>query len=104
MRPLNLNDDNYRLFYAAYHNDVATMELLSKFDDFKVNAYDYDGRTALHISASECNVEAIIFLLGKKANPHQKDSRGNTAIDDAERYHEDTEEHQKRKKDAISTL
>lgn len=104
MRPLNLNDDNYRLFYAAYHNDVATMELLSKFDDFKVNAYDYDGRTALHIAASECNNEAIIFLLEKRANPLQKDSRGNTPVDDAERYPEDSDAHLHKKTTSISTL
>ena len=54
----NLNDDDNRLFYAAFKNDVKNMTIL-KNQGWRVNAYDYDGRTALGIAASEGNLEAV---------------------------------------------
>ena len=50
---------------------------------WKVNAYDYDGRTALGIAASEGHLEAVQYLVANGANLKQRDSRGNNALDDA---------------------
>ena len=52
---------------------------------WKVNSYDYDGRSALGLAASEGNVEAIKYLLAHGANPRLKDARGNDALADATR-------------------
>ena len=51
IRMQNLTDEEYRLYYAAFKNDVKTMQILN-IQGWKVNAYDYDGRTALGIAAS----------------------------------------------------
>ena len=50
-----------------------------------VNAYDYDGRTALHIAASEGHLRAVKYLITHGANFCQKDLRKNMPIDDAKR-------------------
>ena len=48
-----------------------------------LNAYDYDGRTALGIAASEGHLEAVKYLVVHGANMLHRDARGNNAIDDA---------------------
>ena len=50
-----------------------------------VNCYNYDGRTALGIAASEGCVEAVRYLVTHGANMMHRDSRGNNALDDAMR-------------------
>ena len=52
---------------------------------WKVNAYDYDGRTALGIAASEGHLDAVKYLVSHGANPLHKDIRNNDALDDARR-------------------
>ena len=52
---------------------------------WQVNSYDYDGRTALGLAASEGHLEAIKYLLAHGANPLHKDARGNDAAADATR-------------------
>ena len=50
---------------------------------WKVNAYDYDGRSALGIAASEGHLEAVQYLVANGANLKHRDCRGNNALDDA---------------------
>jgi len=78
----NLTDDDNRLFYAAFKNDVKNMTIL-KNQGWRVNAYDYDGRTALGIASSEGNLEAVQFLVENGADHKHRDARGNCALDDA---------------------
>lgn len=52
---------------------------------WQVNSYDYDGRTALGLAASEGHVDALRYLLAHGANALHKDARGNDAIADATR-------------------
>lgn len=54
-----------------------------KLQGWRINAYDYDGRTALGIAASEGNLEAVKYLVDNGANIKHRDSRGNNALDDA---------------------
>lgn len=55
---VKVTDDQFRLFYAAFYGDVAMMESL-RLLGWDVNGYDYDGRTALGIAASEGQLEAV---------------------------------------------
>ena len=81
---MTVSDDQYRLLYAAATNDIPLMKSLY-LKGWKVNSYDYDGRTALSLAASEGHVDAIKYLLAHGADPSIKDSRGNNALADAKR-------------------
>ena len=50
---------------------------------WKVNSYDYDGRTALSLASSEGHIDAVRYLVVHGANPYHKDARGNDALADA---------------------
>ena len=50
-----------------------------------MDAYDYDGRTALGVAASEGNLKAVKYLITHGANPNHRDFRNNNALDDAKR-------------------
>jgi len=80
----NASDDQDRLFWAAYFNHILFMQTLYILN-WKVNTYDYDGRTALSIAASEGHIDAVKYLVTHGANILHLDCRGNTALDDARR-------------------
>ncbi|XP_076877625.1 glutaminase liver isoform, mitochondrial isoform X2 [Brachyhypopomus gauderio] len=68
---------------AAYRGDVHSLRryFLSGAD---VNAVDYDGRTALHVAASEGRLEVVGFLVENAgADCMLKDRWGNTALQEA---------------------
>jgi len=48
-----------------------------------LNSYDYDGRTALHLAASEGHLEIVKYLMSHGANANIVDARGNKPLDDA---------------------
>ena len=60
---------------------IQTLQILG----WKVNAYDYDGRTALGIAASEGHLEVVKYLVSHGANPLHRDIRNNDALADARR-------------------
>ena len=51
----------------------------------KINDYDYDGRSALSIAASEGHIDSVKFLVVNGADTTHKDARNNTPLDDAKR-------------------
>ncbi|KAM9470334.1 glutaminase liver isoform, mitochondrial [Clarias gariepinus] len=71
------------ILLAAYRGDLNSLRryFLSGAD---VNAVDYDGRSALHVAASEGRLEVIKFLMDSTgANCTLKDRWGNTALQEA---------------------
>jgi ankyrin repeat protein len=53
------------------------------------NESDYDGRTAMHLAASEGNREILKYLVGIKANIMCRDRFNGTPLEDAVRHHFD---------------
>jgi glutaminase len=72
------------LYFAAYDGDLLLIQTLHILG-WKVNAYDYDGRTALGIAASEGHLDVVKYLVSHGANPLHRDIRNNDAISDARR-------------------
>jgi len=74
----------FRLYYAAFTNDIILLQTLL-ISGVRLDAQDYDGRTALHIAASEGHLDAVKYLISHGANPHLKDIRNGDALTDARR-------------------
>eukprot|EP00741_Cyanophora_paradoxa_P001756 tig00000073_g1703.t1 len=78
-----------RLCYFAGFNDVENMARMLD-GGLDVNAADYDGRTALHISASEGHVKATELLLRRGAEAGRRDRWGGTAMQNAVKFGHDS--------------
>lgn len=81
---MSITDNEYRIFYAALEGNVLILEKLI-LQGVKMNAYDYDGRTALNVAASEGNLRAVKYLVAHGANIRHRDNRNNDALSDAKR-------------------
>ncbi|TSN76577.1 Glutaminase kidney isoform, mitochondrial [Bagarius yarrelli] len=78
------------LMFAAYSGDVSALKrfALSAVD---MDLRDYDSRSALHLASAEGHLEAVKFLTGTcRVNPHVKDRWGNTPLDDAIEFGQDS--------------
>ena len=77
-------DDPVRLCAAAARGDLIELRrLVARGVD--VNLADYDGRTALHLAASDGREDAVRFLLSHHALVAARDRWKSTPMDDAER-------------------
>lgn len=78
------SDQIYQLINAACLGDIDEISrLIAHGAD--INAADYDGRTPLHLAASEGRKDAVAFLVSRNANRMAKDRWGATPLDDAKR-------------------
>lgn len=72
------------LIFAASAGDIIEVKKIVA-TGISVNDSDYDGRTALHLAASENQIEVTEFLLKIGANIHATDRWGGTPASDAEK-------------------
>ena len=78
-------DQVYQLINAASIGDINEISRLVAHGA-DINAADYDGRSPLHLAASEGRKEAVAFLLSRNADCTAKDRWGATPFDDAKRH------------------
>ena len=76
-----------QLLDAAFHGDVKKIEkIVSKLN---INNSDVHKRTALHLAASEGQLEAVQFLIEHGADASAQDEFANTPLNDAVRHKHD---------------
>ena len=73
-----------KLLWAASKDDIVGIRR-AEVRGLALGAADYDGRTALHLAASEGRIEAIRYLLLRGVDLQPRDRWGGTPIDDARR-------------------
>lgn len=75
------------LLFACKNGDLETVRKLH-LQGMNLNIVDYDGRTALHLAASEGQTVILKFLLQiAKVDQNIRDRWGRTALDDARTFH-----------------
>lgn len=77
-------DGAFHLCSAASVGDVGEIRRLAAAG-IPLDLSDYDGRTALHLAASENRLAVVEYLLNHGASPGCVDRWGNTPLDDAVR-------------------
>lgn len=77
-------EDALAICWAAAQGDLHELQRLVA-SGVDLNAADYDGRTGLHLAASEGNYDIVAFLVKKKVEINSKDRWGGTPLADAKR-------------------
>ncbi|KAI8846420.1 asparaginase-domain-containing protein [Chytridium lagenaria] len=70
---------------ACRSGDMEGLKIVAEEFGTMVSQADYDGRTPLHIAASENQMEAVKILLSRGANVHVRDRYGHSPLYDAVR-------------------
>ena len=72
------------MIWAASAGDIDEVHRLEALG-IDLNAADYDGRTAIHLAASEGRAEVVNYFINKKVNLNPKDRWGGTPFMDAKK-------------------
>ena len=80
--------DVMALCWSAYQGDLDEIQRLVA-NGVDLDEADYDGRTCIHLAASEGKMEVVKFLMAKKVSVDPKDRWGGTPLDDAKRHGHD---------------
>tara|TARA_B100000123_G_C25687660_1_gene409301 strand:- start:517 stop:966 length:450 start_codon:yes stop_codon:yes gene_type:complete len=80
----NKIDNVIALIYAASHGDIDEIKKIEA-KGIDLNSADYDGRTALHLAASEGQQEVVEYLIQRNVKGDLKDRWGGTPVKDAKR-------------------
>jgi len=72
------------LIWAATAGDIDEIQRLESLGT-DLNTADYDGRTAIHLAASEGRTDVVKYFIGKKINLAPKDRWGGTPLMDAKK-------------------
>jgi len=70
---------------CAYSGDLEQLKAMQQ-DGANLNGADYDGRTALHLAASEGHLSMVRYLIEQGVNINSVDRWGGTALQDALRH------------------
>ena len=70
--------------YAAAEGDLTGIRRLA-IQGVHLDDADYDGRTALHLAASEGRVDVVDYFIAQGVRRAPVDRWGNTPLDDARR-------------------
>jgi glutaminase len=76
--------DMLMLITAAVYGDLPSLQHLEA-RGVDLNGGDYDRRTALHLAASEGQLEVVRYLLAREVDVNPLDRWGGTPLDDAHR-------------------
>ena len=76
--------DSMAVCWAASQGDVYELQRLY-ISGADLSAADYDGRTGIHLAASEGHLDAVKFLFAKGLDVNPKDRWGGTPLADAKR-------------------
>ncbi|KAK3264010.1 hypothetical protein CYMTET_27222 [Cymbomonas tetramitiformis] len=79
----------FSFFEAAKRSAVEEIQEQLKSGEIRINEKDKEGRTVLHVAASEGHLSLIAWLFKMGADPHIKDAFGNTPMNDALRHRQD---------------
>lgn len=82
MKNFKLNQSIADMCWAAARGDLESIQKMVAYG-YQVNRSDYDGRTPLHLAASEGHQEVVKYLHKQGGNIAAKDRWGSTPIDDA---------------------
>ena len=77
--------DVMSLCWASYQGDLNEIKRLVA-NGVDLDEADYDGRTCIHLAASEGRTEVIRYLLAKNITIDPKDRWGGTPLQDAKRH------------------
>ncbi|KAK3251628.1 hypothetical protein CYMTET_39030 [Cymbomonas tetramitiformis] len=76
----------FSFFMAAKRSAMEDIQEQLESGEMSINAKDTEGRTLLHVAASEGHLSLIAWLFQMGADPHKKDAFGNTPMNDALRH------------------